>query len=161
MADKTWAPGRRTRIHRPAADSVSPNPASGPNQTFALNYSAHNGRGYTDLNMVFVRFNGLNAITNGCEVLYYLPLNRLYLVNDAGTAFEGGPIPGTAGTLGNSQCTVNGARSSVSGSNQTLTLNLSVSATGAFTGSQPVYLGVIDSEGTKSGWQQRGTWNIQ
>jgi len=33
-----------------------------------------------------------------------------------------------------------------------------VSAKAGFTGTKQVYMGVVDSEGTKSGWQQRGTW---
>jgi uncharacterized repeat protein (TIGR01451 family) len=152
----TWTPGADTP---PTADSVTPNAASGPNQTFVLTYSAHNGRGYTDLNTTFARFYGLNSNANGCEVKYYLPLNLIFLANDAGTTFEGGLKAGTAGTLANSQCTVNLAGSSASGSGQTLTVTLSVSAKAAFTGSMPIYMAAIDSEDTKSGWQLRGTWN--
>jgi hypothetical protein len=153
----SWTPGADTP---PSADSVTPNAASGTNQTFTLKYSAHNGRGYADLNGAYVRFNGFAQLVDahGCEVRYYQPGNSLSLLNDAGTAFQGALTPGTSGTLSNSQCTVNGAGTSVSGSNQTLTLNLSVSAAASFTGSKQVYMGVVDSEGSKSGWVDRGTW---
>jgi uncharacterized repeat protein (TIGR01451 family) len=144
----TWTPGADTP---PTADSMTPNPAGGPNQTFTFEYSAHNGRGYADLNGAYVSF-------SGCEVRYYQPLNSLSLLNDAGTAFQGALTPGTSGTLSNSQCTVNGVGTSVSGSNQTLTLELSVSAAASFTGSKQVYMGVVDSEGSKSGWVKRGMW---
>ena len=152
----TWTPAAYTP---PSADSVTPNPASGVNQTFALNYSVHNGRGYSDLMWLYVRGN-LEA--HGCMV-GYTPgyggrLAGLYLLNDAGTAWLGPLAPGATGTLGNSQCTVNGAGSSVSGSGQTLTLNLSLSATAIFVGTQQLYMQAEDREGTWSAWQQRGTW---
>ncbi len=67
-------------------------------------------------------------------------------------------MAGTAGTLANSQCTVNGAGTSASGSGPTLTLTLSVSATAAFTATQNIYMAAIDSEGLSSGWQDKGTW---
>jgi hypothetical protein len=137
----------------PTADSVTPNAASGPSQTFALEYS--DSPSFNALWWVFARF---GPEENGCEVEYNWILNTLSLLNDAGTAFQGALTPGTSGTLSNSQCTVNGAGTSVSGSNQTLTLNLSVSAAASFTGSKQVYMGVVDSEGSKSGWVDRGTW---
>ena len=150
----TWAPVDTL----PSADSVTPNPASGLNETFALSYSARNNRGYTDLSRVYVRFNGSNAGTDVCKVEYYQPTHGLYLLNDADTAWLGPLTPGTAGTLSNSQCTVNGAGTSASGSNQTLTLKLSVSANAVFVGTKTIYMSVVDSEGSNSGWQNRGTW---
>ncbi len=151
----TWTPAADSP---PSADSVSPNPASGVNQTFTLSYSAHNGRGYADLSYVYVKMNTANVNTSACEVAYYAPGHALYLKNDAGTAWQGPLAAGTAGTLSNSQCTVNGAGTSASGSNQTLTLNLSVSATATFVGTQNIYMAVVDSEGSNSGWANRGTW---
>ncbi|MGO9272297.1 MAG: hypothetical protein ACLQOO_19050, partial [Terriglobia bacterium] len=114
--------------------------------------------GYTDLSYVYVKMNTANVNTSACEVAYYAPGHALYLKNDAGTAWQGPVAAGTTGTLSNSQCTVNGAETSASGSNQTLTLNLSVSATAAFHGTKNVYMAVHDSEGSNSGWQTKGTW---
>ena len=104
---------------------------------------------------MYVRFGG---DVNGCLVLYYPGRNSLYLLNDAATAWQGPLLAGMPGTLSNSQCTVNGAGSSASGLNQTLTLNLSLSATAAFVGTKNTLMAVTDSEGSQSGWQDLGTW---
>ena len=139
----------------PTADSVSPTAATGVNHTFTSNYSTHNGKSYTDLIWVYVRF---DFDVHGCLVGYYQPTASLFLRNDASTAWQGPLVPGTAGTLSNPQCTVNGVGTKVFGSNQTLTLNLSLSATALFVGTQRLYMDAVDSEGSDSGWQQRGTW---
>ena len=94
----------------------------------------------------------------GCYVLYYQPTNKLYLQNDAGTASLGPLTPGAAGTLANSQCTLNGSGTTASGSGPTLTLNLSVSASTSFLGTKNIYLHAQDSAGLSSGWRNRGTW---
>ncbi|MGO9272139.1 MAG: FG-GAP-like repeat-containing protein [Terriglobia bacterium] len=151
----TWTPAADTA---PTADSVSPSPASGPTQTFTAKYSTHNGRPFTDLSRVYVEFNTSNNHVNGCEVEYYAPGNALYLKNDLGTAWQGPLAAGTAGTLANGQCTVNGAGTTASGSGPTLTLKLSVSATATFVGTQNMYMSVVDSQGSNSGWVNRGTW---
>ena len=142
----------------PTADSVSPTPASGADQTFTLNYSTHNGKSLTDLFRVYGEFNTSDNHVNGCEVEYYAPDNTLYLKNDGGTAWQGPLTAGTSGTLQNSQCMVNGSETTAAGSGQTLTLTLSVSATPTFVGTQNIYMVAIDSEGSSSGWQNRGTW---
>ncbi len=151
----TWTLGPDTP---PIADSVSPNPASGTSQTFTFKYSTHNGKRSTDLSRVYAEFNTSNNHVNACEVEYYASGHALYLKNDNGTAWQGPLAAGTAGTLSNSQCTVNGTGTSASGSNQTLTLKLSVSATATFVGTQSIYMAAVDSEGSNSGWQNRGTW---
>ena len=142
----------------PTADSVTPTPASGTSQTFSLTYSAQNGKGYTDLTWVTALFNWGQSGTNGCYVRYYQPANQLYLRNDASTADLGPLTPGSAGTLANSQCTLNGAGSSVAGSGKSLVLNLSLGALSGFTGTKKLFMWTIDSEGTSSGWQNRGAW---
>jgi len=151
----TWTPAADTP---PTADSVSPTPASGLNQTFTLSYSAHNGRGYADLDHVDVWFSGSSSNVNTCEVVYFPARNTLLLLNDAGTVWQGPLATGTMGTLSNSQCTVNGTGTSASGLNQTLTLTLSVKGTAAFIGTKNIYMKAFDSEGSNSGWQNRGTW---
>ena len=145
-----------TILQLPTADSVTPNAATGPDQMFSLQYSVHDpGKSYTDLTWVYVRG---SLETNGCEARYTPGSNGLYLLNDGATAWLGPLAPGSAGTLANSQCTLNGTGSSASGSGATLTLNLSLSATSTFVGTQQLTMAAQDSEGSKSGWQQRGTW---
>jgi hypothetical protein len=86
----------------------------------------------------------------------------LYLVDDAGNA--GGPyqsmsLPGS-GSVSNSQCTVYGAGSSVTGSGNTLTLTLNVAFSTAFAGTRLIYMAARDSANVSSGWQQLGVWKV-
>ena len=141
----------------PTADSISPNPARGPNQTFSLQYSAHNGRGYSDLSEAFVNFNPAQLNAGGCEVKYYQSADDLYLLNDTATAWLGPLAAGSAGTLSNSQCTLLGSGSSygVSGDNATLAIELTFS--NAFTGLNNIYLYAADAT-LNSGLVEKGTW---
>jgi hypothetical protein len=82
----------------------------------------------------------------------------LYLYNDAGTATTGPLTPGSASTLSNSQCTLNGTGSSASGSGNTLTLALSIAFKPAFGTLQNVYGYAYDNGGNASGWQTLGAW---
>jgi hypothetical protein len=66
--------------------------------------------------------------------------------------------PGAAGTLSNSQCTINGVGTTVNGSGPTLTLNLAVTGASGYLGTKNIYLWASDTEGLSSGWQNKGTW---
>lgn len=153
----TWTvPG--TAPGPPTADSVSPSSGTGSNQTFSFKYSSSGG--YTKLSTVYGLFNSSLSATNGCYA-YYLPAsNQLYLYNDAGSSASGPVTPGSAGTLQNSQCTINSAASSVSGAGTTLTLNLNVAFASGFAGAKSTYMYASDVAGLNSGWQTRGTWTI-
>ena len=142
----------------PTADSVTPTPASGANQTFSLSYTVQNGKGFTDLTYAMLLINPKVIGAQGCYVRYYQPANQMYLENDAGTGALGPLTPGSAGTLANSQCTLNGTGTTASGSGATLTLSLSLSAASSFLGSKNIYMLAQDSEGSSSDWQNRGTW---
>jgi len=88
----------------------------------------------------------------------------LLLVDDGGDS--AGPYAGyltvpSTGSMSNSQCTVNGAGSSVAGSGNTLTLTLNVSFTGPFAGNRIFYTAAGNAAGTEnSGWQALGAWTV-
>src|SRR5437899_3998174 len=65
-----------------------------------------------------------------------------------------------SGSVSNGQCTVNGANSSVGGTGASLTLNLSMSFTGAFAGNKVIYMAARDGVQNNSGWQALGAWNV-
>jgi len=80
-------------------------------------------------------------------------------MNDAGNGWLGPILAGSAGTLQNSQCVLNGSGSSGTGSGNSLTLTVSLSFKPAFAGSKTVFL-AADGGGLTSGWQSRGTWTV-
>jgi hypothetical protein len=140
----------------PTAVSVTPNSGAGTSQSFTFQFSSANGYGY--LKTVYMLFNGALSSANGCKLEYLQSKNALYLYTDAGSAMTGPVTPGVAGTLSNSQCTVNAGTSSVSGVGNTLSLNVAVSFTTAFAGLKNVYGYAADNRGLNSGWQTLGTW---
>jgi uncharacterized repeat protein (TIGR03803 family) len=140
----------------PSVISVTPAAATGPNVTFALAYSAAPGEAYTDLEWARVLFTGPTGV-NVCRVDYYQPCEEFYLESDTGSWL--GPLAaGSAQTLSNSQCTLNGRGTTVVGSGPTLTLNLSLTAASGFVGEKNIEMWVSDIQGKSSGWQTAGTW---
>ncbi len=142
----------------PTADSVTPSSGTGAGRTFAFKYSSVNGYGY--LSTVYAWFDTVLSSGNGCDVQYRLASNQMYLFNDAGSALLGPVTPGVAGTLSNSQCTLNAGTSSVSGSGNTLTVNAAVSFTAKFAGAKAVYGYALDKQNLNSGWKTLGSWTV-
>jgi hypothetical protein len=66
---------------------------------------------------------------------------------------------GSAGTLSNSQCSVNVGGSSVSASGTTLTLNLAISFQAAFAGAKGIFM-EVQSATQDSGWSNLGSWTV-
>ncbi|MBI4465406.1 MAG: hypothetical protein HY647_11935 [Acidobacteria bacterium] len=142
----------------PSSVSVSPSSGSGSSQTFSFLYSDPDG--FADLNLMVTMINSTFGMANGCVTFYARASNQLFLMNDAGTTTLGPGTVGGAGTLQNSQCTVNLPSSSVLTSGNNLTLNLALSFTAAFGGTKAVQMIAVDVGGLNSGWQMRGIWTV-
>ena len=140
------------------ADAVTPSSGSGASQAFALQYSSP--AGVSNIASVWVGFaTSLSGAAGACQFYYDRPASTLYLLNDAGTTWVPATL-GTSGALQNSQCGVALASSSVSTSGNTLTLNLATTFTGAYAGTQNIYMIAVNAAGANSGWQTRGTWTV-
>jgi hypothetical protein len=143
----------------PSVVSVNPTGGSGLGpQTFSFVYSDPNG--FAFVNEVRALFSPTGAGSNSCYLYYVRSTNRLYLLNDAGNSFLGPFTLGVAGTLQNSQCSVNAGNSSASGSGNNLTLNLNLTFTTAFAGPQVIFMKADDNVGLTSGWQSMGNWTV-
>ena len=144
----------------PANISVAPSSGAGSSQTFGFTYS--DPYGYADISLVQVHFQTQLVGNNACYLQYTRATNTVQLVNDAGTGYVGsGGMLGAAGTLGNSQCTLNLGSSSSSGSGNNLTVNLVLTFTPAFNGAKTVSMNVSNNASISSGWQAKGTWTVQ
>ena len=141
----------------PVAVSVAPSSGSGSSQVFQFTYSDANG--YQQMGWTFMLFNTQVNQANSCYLQFKHPSNTLYLRNDAGTAWLGPVNLGSAGTLENSQCSVNSELSSFSGAGTTLTVDLVLSFKAAFAGTKNIYMFAADTTALDSGWQLRGAWN--
>jgi hypothetical protein len=140
----------------PQVVSVVPSSGTGSSGTFSFVFSDSNGA--SNLGMVQVLINGTFSGAPACYVTVYTADRSVVLFNDAGTALLGPVTMGVAGTVQNSQCTLNGAGSSLVTSGNTLTVNLAVSFPASFVGAKNVYGYAQTNAGLGSGWQTLGTW---
>jgi hypothetical protein len=136
--------------------SVTPSSGSGSSQAFSLQYS--DTAGATDIASVSVLVNSSLSTAAACSVVYTRASNALALLTDSG-ALPGSTIAPGTGSQQNSQCTLNGAGSSVTPSGTTLTLNLALTFQPAFSGARNVYLQAVAPSGTAA-WQQKGVWTV-
>lgn len=142
----------------PTADSVTPNSGSGLSQSFNVQYS--DGDGYTDLRSLNLLFNSSLNNVGACWVRYRVSGNKLYLQDDTGTQVIGPLIPGSTGSLQNSQCVLHGTGSSAIGSGNSMSLTLSITFSSTFAGSRSIYAYAEDNTTQSSGWQTLGTWDV-
>ena len=136
--------------------SVTPASGSGGSQTFALVFADPKGASAISSASVIIGSSAAAAAT--CYVYFIPASNAVYLANDAGTAWLSPVTLGQAGTLQNSQCSVNAAGSSSSASGNDLTLNLALTFLPAYSGGRNIYMLAYD--GQSSGWQQKGAWTV-
>ena len=137
---------------------MTPSSGSGLQQTFALQYA--DPLGATDLTSVWVWITAsFGPLTNTCLLEYATAANQLYLYNDAGTGWVSPATVGAAGTLSNSQCSINMATASVTKSGTNLTLNLPMTFAAAYAGAKNTYMYAGGST-ANSGWQTMGNWTL-
>jgi hypothetical protein len=146
-------------IPTPAAVSVSPSAGTATSSVFQAVYS--DVAGSVKVGDARLLINNAISFVRSCGVRYSQTTNQLFLMNDAGTVWQGPITPGAASTLQNSQCVLDGATSSVAGVGNNLTVNFSVSFLPAFVGNKNIYLLATDTTNNlNSGWKQLGTWTL-
>ncbi len=143
----------------PVALSVSPSAGSGAAQSFTVVATDPNGA--SDIAALYFLINAppLNG-ARACFVEYKPALNQFRLMVDAGNAWLGPINAGSAGSLSNSQCTLEGATSTGSASGTTVTATIAVAFKSAFSGLKNLYLNVDDQGGLSSGYQVLGSWTV-
>jgi hypothetical protein len=142
----------------PQAVSVSPASGAGSTQAFTFTYSDPNG--HADIHSARILIDSAIDGIGACYLYYTKSDNRLYLHSDAGNALLAGITPGVAGTTQNSQCSVNGANSSATGSGNDLTLTVAITFAGGFGGTRTLYGSVQDFGGLTSNWQTLGAFTV-
>ena len=149
----------------PAVVSLTPASGQGASQTFVLTVSDPGG--VSDLATVQLLIGSSTALANSCSVSYVAQQNLLTLQNDSATATAGGIAPGQALSVSNSQCTLNGAGSSVQRSGNTLIMTVSLQFSTAFAGigngaTKTTYALPITASGVGpvSGMTAVGSWTL-
>lgn len=159
----TWT---TTGNARPVNQSVSPPSASdsvGGERVFTASYFDANG--WKNLSYVTLRLggSGTGSTTNNDSAMvcvYNVQNGKLYLFNDAGAYVPQAAFPGTNVVLSNTQGSLDCARTTIMGSDKTLTLKWSVKAKAAFAGTRGIALFCRDKGGLSDGYDFFGTWTI-
>ncbi len=135
-------------------------PGSGNTASQVFTFTFSNPEGWQSLGVLNILINNFLDGRQACYLAYSQPMNVLYLVNDAGDALLPGRLLNSAGSVGNSQCTVSWGSTPVAGSGNTLTLTLGISFSSSFAGNKVWYLGARDTLENNSGWQALGVWRV-
>jgi len=148
----------------PTLGTVTPSvltSAPGIAQTFSAVYV--DADGYGNLKQVFFFVPGAVSGADDIYLLHDRTVNKLYLVNDAGTGYVGSCTPGVAGSLTNTQGTLNCGATTVSGSGNYLLINWNITPKAAFVSpiTKGLYLYARDMSNASVGWIDRGDWRIK
>ena len=142
----------------PVSLSVSPTAGSATTQTFTFKYFEANGA--TDIRWTEMAVATALTSVGTCYLHYDRAANTIQLANDAGSDWVGTKTLAAAGTLQNSQCTVDAGASSASNTSGTLTVNLNLTFRAIFGGSKNVFMQALDLAGAAAGWSQMGTFTV-
>jgi hypothetical protein len=135
---------------------LTPNTGTGVRQIFTATYSDSAGVA-ADLKRAMLRI-GASGV-NGCVVDYNAMTSTVRLFDDTGVPGSTAVL-GSAGTLSNSQCTLNLATSTATPAGNNLTLDLDISFASAFAGAQPLAVRATSAAGPNTGFANKGTWTV-
>ncbi|MCW5978184.1 MAG: hypothetical protein KIT09_08905 [Bryobacteraceae bacterium] len=142
----------------PAPVSVTASASQGKSQAFQFIYS--DADGYQNIQSAWVLFNATTNLATGCYVQYRRDQNKLWLRNDAGTAWLGPVTPGATATLQNTRCSIAAASISSSGSGVNMALNVTIAFKPAFAGTKNIYMKAQDVNGAASGLVAKGKYTV-
>lgn len=160
----TWTVPQTTVTGPVVPVSLAPGSGQGMSQTFTLVVS--DSAGASDLAAVHLIVSGPAVLNNACWITYLADRKTLGLVNDTASTYIGYVTPGQAASYSNSQCTLNGAGSSVQLSGTSLTLTVDISFTAAFAkigsgATKTVYAFPVGATGTSpASVVPMGTWTL-
>jgi hypothetical protein len=141
----------------PEVVSLNPSAGTGSRQVFAGVYGEPTGA--ANLSWVQMLISGNGSAAGACYVHYQVSTNTLFLFNDTVTGGSG-IAPGSGGTASNSQCALNGNKSSVIVSGNSLTLALDLSFKSGFSGAKSVFMQALDNQQELVPWKQMGSWTV-
>jgi hypothetical protein len=142
-----------------APTTVFVNPSSNTNTLARFEFRYADFNGATDIANVYLLFNTTNSYVGSCGVTFNNSRNALAVIQDSGTAWSPVKTVGVAGTLENSQCSINLAASSANRIATDLILALTITFKPSFSGAKSIFMKAVDRENMMSSWDNRGTSN--
>jgi hypothetical protein len=150
----TWTVPATTAL---GAVAVSPASGSGFSRTFSFVFADPNG--YQSLSGVHILVNASLTRTNACWLYYDAAAKLLWLASNDTSSWTN-VAAGSAATVRNSQCSIDGRGVSISGSGNYLRLNIPLTFSSAFAGTRNIYMQASDKSGTTSSYATSGTWIV-
>jgi len=114
--------------------------------------------GYSDISRCQLMLDTTGSGTNAVCLMYDSVANKLYLRNNASTAWLGGYAPGSANIIENSQCKLYCAETTKSGTSNLLTINWRLEFKQAMEDKAPIgpslnaWMYIVDKKSLASGW---------
>ncbi|HVP09885.1 MAG TPA: BACON domain-containing carbohydrate-binding protein [Phycisphaerae bacterium] len=99
-----------------------------------------------------------NNRAGGCYIKYAPATNLFTLIADDGSSTVGTAAPGSATTLANTQCSLNAAASSATGSGTTLTIVAALTFQPSFSGQRHIWMQAVDYNNNSTNWLVYGVW---
>ncbi len=155
----TVTQGANNPLQIPSLVSLSPFQGTGPNAPLTLVYSHPSG--YAAIQSAEFIVNPRwepNARGGACYVKYAPGTGLFTLIGDDGSSVAGTTAPLTGANISNSQCTLNAAASSATGSANTLTLVVSLTFPASFTGQRHIWMQAVDANNLSTNWLVYGVW---
>ena len=146
----------------PSSISVTPDTGAGNTRTFSFLYADTGGA--NKIMTASGLINASNSLTSACAFQYFTASssttpNTLQIYTNGGA--PGGTLTPGSGSVSNSQCTINGAGTTVASAGNSMVLNVSITfTTPSFDGPKNIYLSVADSN-TSTPFQPFGAWTVQ
>jgi hypothetical protein len=116
---------------------------------------------WEELKQCYFHVGASPALPGNVTLMYNVQKNKLWMLNDSGTAWTGGCEPGSANILENGQAQVDCALTGVHGYGQRLMVAWAITFKPGFTGTKKTYLKCTDRLGAKSQGQRIGSWTIE
>lgn len=136
--------------------TVNPPGGQGADAVFSITYSSGSGLQARQLRIL------LNSAVDGrnaCYVYYDRPTNTFALVKDGGSETTSLPV-GHQGVIENSQCSLDGSKSSVHVDANIAKFEVGLHFKPSFAGKKNIYTYVVDASGSNTGFVPGGSWVV-
>jgi hypothetical protein len=140
--------------------SLTVAPASGSSSTQTFSFVASDVDGASDIQWIETNVNATASFVSGCAAFYDPNQNIAYLLSDDASSWSAPGTVGSAGTLQNSQCTLDLGSSSASSAGNNINLNLALSFKAGFSGAKNVSGSVRSFTGNNLSLSTVGNWTV-
>lgn len=142
----------------PVLSALSPSGGSGADASITLTLADADGA--ADIRTVYILVGDALDTRNTCFIGYSAPSGQLVLMNDAGSAWLGPVVPGSAASVSNTQCILKAGASSVTlaGTNLSITVGLTWST--SFAGTHYIFVYAADAATNATGYRAMGSWTV-